>query len=52
MAKLYTYLFKKKLVTPVFAKPKDGPPPPSFDTSKNVSTVSGPKGKSWKSVCI
>ena len=34
MAKLYAYLLEKKLVTPLFAKPRNGPPPLGFDLSK------------------
>ena len=34
MAKLYAYLLEKKLVTPIFAKPRVGPPLLGFDPSK------------------
>jgi len=34
MAELYAYLLKKKLVTPLFVKPRDNPPPPIFYSSK------------------
>ena len=34
MAELYAYLLEKKLVTPIFVKPRDGPPLPGFDPSK------------------
>ena len=34
MADLYAYLLERKLVTPMFSKPKEGLPPPSFDLSK------------------
>ncbi|KAK9997789.1 hypothetical protein SO802_017392 [Lithocarpus litseifolius] len=34
MAELYVYLLEKKLVTPIFLRPKEGPPLPSFDPSK------------------
>ena len=34
MAKIYAYLLEKKLVTPLFAKPREGPPLPDFDPSK------------------
>jgi len=34
MAELYAYLLEKKLVTPIFMKPKDSPPLPGFDPSK------------------
>jgi len=45
MAELFAYLLEKKLVTPIFVKPKDDPPLPSFDPSKkNVSAIFGAKG--------
>ena len=44
MVKLYAYLLEKKLVTPLFAKPRDGPPPPSFDLSKKCEHHFGAKG--------
>lgn len=34
MAELYAYLLEKKLVIPVFSRPRDGPPLPSFNLSK------------------
>lgn len=34
MVELYAYLLKKKLVTLIFMRPKDGPPLPGFDPSK------------------
>ena len=34
MADLYTYLLERKLVTPMFARPRESPPSPSFDLSK------------------
>ena len=34
MAELYAYLLEKKLVTPIFAKPRVGPPLLGFDPSK------------------
>ena len=34
MADLYAYLLERKLVTPIFARPKEGPPSPGFDLSK------------------
>ena len=34
VAKLYAYLLEKKLVTPIFVKPKEGPPLLDFDPSK------------------
>ena len=36
MAELYAYLLEKKLATPIFTRPKDGLPLPSFDPSKNA----------------
>ena len=34
MVELYAYLLEKKLVTLVFARPKDGPPLLGFNLSK------------------
>ena len=34
MSQLYPYLLKKKLVTLLFEKLREGPPPPDFDLSK------------------
>ena len=34
MADLYAYLLERKLVTPMFARPREGHLPPSFDSSK------------------
>ena len=34
VVELYAYLLEKKLVTPLFAKPRDSPPLPGFDSSK------------------
>ena len=44
IAKLYAYLLEKKLVTPLFAKPRDGPPLPGFDPSKKCEHHFGAKG--------
>ena len=44
MAELYAYLLEKKLVTVVFARPRDGPPLPSFDPSKKCEYHFGAKG--------
>ena len=44
MAKLYAYLLEKKLLTPIFAKPKDGPPLPDFDPSKECEHHFGAEG--------
>ncbi|KAK9997934.1 hypothetical protein SO802_017537 [Lithocarpus litseifolius] len=34
MADLYAYLLERKLMTPIFFKPREGPSSPSFDSSK------------------
>lgn len=34
MVELYAYLLERKLVTPKFQKPKEGPPLPNFELSK------------------
>ena len=34
MAKLYAYLLENKLLTPLFVKPREGAPPPCFNSSK------------------
>ena len=34
MADLYAYLLERKLVTPLFQRPRKGPFPPGFDLSK------------------
>ena len=34
MANLYAYLLERKLVTPMFLRPREGPPSPNFDPSK------------------
>ena len=44
MAKLYAYLLEKKLVTPLFAKPKDDPSPLGFDPSKKCEHYFGVEG--------
>ena len=44
MVELYAYLLEKKLVTPIFMKPKDGPSLPSFDPSKKCEHHIGAKG--------
>ena len=33
-ADLYAHLLERKLVTPIFYKHREGPPSPSFDSSK------------------
>ncbi|KAL0001494.1 hypothetical protein SO802_015275 [Lithocarpus litseifolius] len=44
MAKLYAYLLEKKLVTPIFKRPRDGTPLPSFNPSKKCEHHFGAKG--------
>ena len=44
MAELYDYLLEKKLVTSIFAKPKDSPPLHSFDPSKKYEYHFGAEG--------
>ena len=44
VAELYAYLLEKKLVTLVFARPKDGPPLPDFDPSKKCEHHFGADG--------
>ena len=44
MADLYAYLLERKLVTPMFARPKDGVPPPDFDPSKKCECHFGAEG--------
>ncbi|KAL0004862.1 hypothetical protein SO802_012423 [Lithocarpus litseifolius] len=43
MAELYAYLLEKKLVTTIFARPKDGPPLLGFDPSKKCEHHFGAK---------
>ena len=43
IAELYAYLLEKKLVTPIFVKPKDGPLP-GFDPSKKCEHYFGAEG--------
>ena len=44
MADLYAYLLERKLVTPIFARPKEGPPSPGFDLSKKCEHHFGVEG--------
>ena len=44
IAELYTYLLEKKLVTPLFVKPRDSPPLPGFNPSKKCEHRFGAKG--------
>ena len=34
MTDLYTYLLERKIVTPIFSRPREGPPLPNFNLSK------------------
>ncbi|KAL0010912.1 hypothetical protein SO802_006020 [Lithocarpus litseifolius] len=43
MVGLYAYLLERKLVTPLFAKPREGPLPPGFDSSKKCEHHFGAK---------
>ena len=44
IADLYTYLLERKLVTSMFAMPKEGPPLPGFDPSKKCEHHFGVEG--------
>lgn len=44
MANLYAYLLERKLVTPLFLRPRKGPPPPGFDLSKKCEHHFGAEG--------
>ncbi|KAK9991456.1 hypothetical protein SO802_026441 [Lithocarpus litseifolius] len=44
MVELYAYLLEKKLVTPIFVKPRDSPPLPGFDPSKKYEHCFGAEG--------
>ena len=44
MVDLYTYLLEKKLVTPMFSRPKKVPPSPVFDPSKKCEHHFGAEG--------
>ena len=44
MVEHYAYLLQKKLMTPVFARPRDGLPLPSFDPSKKCEHHFGEEG--------
>lgn len=44
MVEFYAYLLEKKLVTPLFARPRDGPPLPSFNLSKKCEHHFGAEG--------
>ena len=45
MADLYAYLLKGKLVTPMFARPREGLPSLGFNSSKKCEHHFGAKGK-------
>ena len=44
MADLYAYLLERKLVTPMFSKPREVLPPPGFDPSKKCEHHFGAEG--------
>ena len=44
MVDLYTYLLEKKLVTPIFSRPRKGLSPPGFDPSKKCEHHFGAEG--------
>ena len=44
MVELYAYLLEKKLVTLIFAKPRDSPPLLNFDSSKKYEHHFGAEG--------
>ena len=44
MAALYAYLLERKLVTPLFLRPRKGPPPLGFGPSKKCEHHFGAKG--------
>lgn len=44
MSELYAYLLEKKLVTPVFARPRESTPLPDFDPSKKCEHHFGVEG--------
>ena len=44
VVKLYAYFLEKKLVTPLFTKPRDGPLLPSFDPSMKCEHHFGAEG--------
>ena len=48
MVKHYAYLLQKKLVTLVFARPRDGPPLHSFDPSKKCEHHFGAEGHTFE----
>ena len=48
MLELYPYLLEKKLVNPLFVRPRDGLPPHGFDPSKKCEHYFGAKGHTLK----
>ena len=48
MADLYAYLLERKLVTPMFSKPREVLPPPGFDPSKKCEHHFGAEGHTLK----
>ena len=52
MADLYAYLLERKLVTPMFYKPREGPSSFGFDPSKKCEHHFGAEGTPLKNVTI
>ena len=48
MSDLYAYLLERKLVTPMFSRPKEGLPSPNFDPSKNYKHHFGAEGHTFE----
>ena len=48
MAELHTYLLEKKLVAPLFVRPRDSPPLSGFYLSKKCENHFGAKGNTLK----
>ena len=44
LAELYAYLLERKLVTPIFQRPREGPSLPNFDPSKKCKHHFGAEG--------
>ena len=51
MADFYAYLLERKLVTPMFSKPREGPPSPSFDLSKKCEHHFRAEGNTLEECC-
>ena len=52
MADLYAFLLERKLMTPMFLRPREGPPSPNFDPSKKCKHHFEAKGIPLKNVTI